>query len=436
VELARVRLAEWVEAAGGAAGTGAGAGRPASPTLRPDQAATVLAPLLAVSAELPPQREAYYLLSEVARLSQGEPGPEIRAGLREGVRLFPDTRGLALAAAVWEYRAGDRSAALRMVELGLAAAPIGPDRDRLLALRRRLDGGVATPGTSAAPVDPWSAGWMTTAAIAGLDPRDRRDLGLSPDGRHLAYLAPFGGRIEQLIIVDLDRPTAPVSVRLPRAPHAEAGPLSGSRGRQGGLAATGASSGLGGSGGFGASGGSARSAGSAGLARSADWSGDRAVSAPAGSIPVAAPRLAWTPAGRIAVALGARAVFAIEATGSGLRWLRPKDPEFASVALPASVAAPSPAASAPVLDRRSQNLVGRRVPTAASRTYWSDPQLAAVQAELESKLPDRRISLLDWDQARSRFLALAQTQDGNGRCFVFRPADQLLLEVPLEGPTG
>jgi hypothetical protein len=87
-----------------------------------------------------------------------------------------------------------------------------------------------------------------------------------------------------------------------------------------------------------------------------------------------------------------------------------------------------------VLDPFTQRPVGHRIPTAASRTHWSDPQLAAVQSGLEAKLPDRRISLLDWDRSRSRFLAVAQTPDGRGRCFVFRPADNLLLEVPLEGP--
>jgi hypothetical protein len=377
-------------------------------------------------AELPPQLETYFLLSEVIRLSPGEPNPELRAVLREGVRMFPETRGLALAAAVWEARAGDRSAALRLLDLGLAAAPTGTDRDRLLDLRRRLSA-TALPGGAPTPeVDPWSFAWSAQGAdpgvapgsTGGMDPRDRRDLGLSPDGRHLAYLAPFGGRTERLVIVDLDRPIAPVTLSLPRAPHSDAGPLGWFRGRGGA--------------GAGIASGSSRSAGAAlaGLPGSAGSA--RPGNGAMGATPRSAPRLAWTAAGRIVVGLGTRAVFSVDATGSGLEWPGPKDPDFAAAALPTHAGAPD--LSPVVLDRRTQRPVGRRIPTASSRTGWSDPQLAAVQAGLEAKLPDRRISLLDWDQARSRFLAVAQTPDGRGRCFVFRPDDRLLLEVPLEGP--
>jgi hypothetical protein len=450
-ELARVRLADPWERVGPAGGPdrramgGSGAAPQAKPFLRPGDAAGIIAPLLLARAELPPQLETYFLLSEVVRLSPGDPPPELRAALREGVRFFPDTRGLALAAAVWEARAGDRNAALRMLDLGLASEPVGAaDRERLLALRRRLGGGAASAGAPRAADDPWNPSWMAAGARAGpgADPRDRRDLSLSPDGRHLAYLAPFGGRTERLVILDLDRPTAPVILSLPHVPRAEVAPRAQARQRAG-------SSGSGLSGLSGLSGGSARSAGGGGLAgltRANGGAGGAAASnssaatpetdagTAAGAVPPAAPRLSWTATGRIVVGLGARAVFAVEETGAGLRWLHPKDPDFASVSASGESTAAVATVGPTVWDRRTQRPVGRRAPSASSRTSWSDPQLAAAQAGLEAKLPDRRVALLDWDQARARFLAVAQTPDGRGRCFVFQPETHLLLEVPLDGP--
>jgi hypothetical protein len=208
--------------------------------------------------------------------------------------------------------------------------------------------------------------------MAGPDPRDRRDLGLAPDGRHFAYLAPFGGRPDRLVILDLESTEPPLTIRL-RRPN----DLKSSTG--------------------------ARSHG--------------------------APQLAWTSAGRIVVTFDEQAAWVVDANGTKRTWLAPGDPEFIPPAPPV-------AADRIVLDRRTGRQVGARSPTAYARTYWSDPELASLQAGLERKLPGRRVALLDWDSARTRILAVAQTPDGKGRCFVFRRPENLLMEIPLEGPPG
>jgi hypothetical protein len=359
-ELARERLAQFE-----------GAGADWAVPLTAQQSAEVWALLGRTLAEPPPQREAYLLLAELMRLSVGPPPPEWRAALVAGAGLFPEVPGLARAAALWELRAGDRTEALRLVELGLEAAPSEAVRAPLSALRQRLVR-TALPGASAstgpAEPDPWSA----LAAMAGPDPRDRRDLGLAPDGRHFAYLAPFGGRPDRLVILDLESTEPPLTIRL-RRPN----DLKSSTG--------------------------ARSHG--------------------------APQLAWTSAGRIVVTFDEQAAWVVDANGTKRTWLAPGDPEFIPPAPPV-------AADRIVLDRRTGRQVGARSPTAYARTYWSDPELASLQAGLERKLPGRRVALLDWDSARTRILAVAQTPDGKGRCFVFRRPENLLMEIPLEGPPG
>jgi hypothetical protein len=367
-ELARARLAPFEGR--GAAG---GGDRPDRPALLPDRIDFILAPLRVARAQAPPQLATYGVLAEVMRLSAGAPSAESRAALREGARLFPGTPGLALAAATWEFRAGDRAAARRILEFGLAAVPPGADRNRLVALSRRMPGSPAAARGAAAAVDPWGESWLDPAARRGPDPRDRRDLGLAPDGRYFAYLAPFGGRVERLIVVDLERPAAPASFRLPAA-----------------------------------------------SSRVRDSRGE--------------PSLSWIGADRIAIGVSDRSGIEVVATGSDTRLVPPDDPGFVPLPPPARLGAR--AGNEVVRDRRTQQPVGRRRPSAPARTDWTDLRLAAVQAALEVKLPDRRVSVLDWDGARDRFLAVAQTPDGKGRCFVFSPAENLLLEIPLEGPTG
>ncbi|MEJ6603886.1 MAG: alpha/beta fold hydrolase [Opitutaceae bacterium] len=77
--------------------------------------------------------------------------------------------------------------------------------------------------------------------------------------------------------------------------------------------------------------------------------------------------------------------------------------------------APSPL----IFDRRSGQLVGIRPPLEFARTRWIDPRLTLVDAEIARAFPDRDRQIIDWDDARSRFLVHLSSASDPGRYFVF-----------------
>jgi pimeloyl-ACP methyl ester carboxylesterase len=81
-----------------------------------------------------------------------------------------------------------------------------------------------------------------------------------------------------------------------------------------------------------------------------------------------------------------------------------------------------------VFDRHLRKLVGVRLAGPAPSTRWLDSGLGQIQSQLDQEFPDRRVELLQWDDARMRFLALVTGKTDPGRFYVYTPAgDQLVL---------
>lgn len=84
--------------------------------------------------------------------------------------------------------------------------------------------------------------------------------------------------------------------------------------------------------------------------------------------------------------------------------------------------------SALVFDRARRRLAGVRVHGLEPATRWLDPEIAGVQAALDRKFPGRNVQIMDWDDARSRFLLLASGGADPGRYYVFRRGEDRLVQ--------
>ena len=90
--------------------------------------------------------------------------------------------------------------------------------------------------------------------------------------------------------------------------------------------------------------------------------------------------------------------------------------------------------SALVFDRQGR-LAGVRLPGARAATRWLDPDLARLQVALDGKFAGREVTILDWDEARTRLLLLVASVGDPGRYFVYQNnADGQLTEFFRRAP--
>ena len=75
----------------------------------------------------------------------------------------------------------------------------------------------------------------------------------------------------------------------------------------------------------------------------------------------------------------------------------------------------------PLIFDRARHVVGVRLPGLQGGTRWLDPALAQQQAELDGVFRDRLVEIIEWDDARGRFLVLVSNHNDPGRYFIFRP---------------
>lgn len=129
-ELARLRFAALRTSRAGTA-----------PTLTPEQADTVLTPLLATRELEPPLVEVYTLLADVWAACAQAPTREQLAVLEAGVRLFPRHSELVHRTAELNLRLGHADTARWLINLGLTLAPDPATRARFEALQTRLNAG-------------------------------------------------------------------------------------------------------------------------------------------------------------------------------------------------------------------------------------------------------------------------------------------------------
>lgn len=87
-----------------------------------------------------------------------------------------------------------------------------------------------------------------------------------------------------------------------------------------------------------------------------------------------------------------------------------------------------------VFDEKRQQLAGVRATGVTPFTAWVDPELAGVQRVLERKFPQRVVDVLEWDDARRRFLVRVSSVSDPGRHFVYDRADDLLVEFLRSAP--
>lgn len=96
-----------------------------------------------------------------------------------------------------------------------------------------------------------------------------------------------------------------------------------------------------------------------------------------------------------------------------------------------------PTATSPqplVFDPWRRALVGVRYTGAERATAWLDPELAEVQRTLKEALPGKIPEVLEWDDARQRFLVFAGSNTDPGVYYLFHRADRRLDEVLSRAP--
>jgi hypothetical protein len=110
-------------------------------TLTPEQAQTVITPLLATRELEPPLADVYTLLADVWAACAQAPAREQLAVLEAGVRLFPRHSELVHRTAELNLRLGHADTARWLITLGLTLAPDPATRARFEALQARVNAG-------------------------------------------------------------------------------------------------------------------------------------------------------------------------------------------------------------------------------------------------------------------------------------------------------
>lgn len=99
--------------------------------------------------------------------------------------------------------------------------------------------------------------------------------------------------------------------------------------------------------------------------------------------------------------------------------------------VPLEPAFPSPAL---VFDETRRTLAGVRTTGVSPVTVWVDREMQDLQLALERKLPRRTVEILEWDDARTRFLLRVTSGNEPGRYFVFQRTENLLVEFLRAAP--
>lgn len=95
---------------------------------------------------------------------------------------------------------------------------------------------------------------------------------------------------------------------------------------------------------------------------------------------------------------------------------------------------PGFAGGALVFDPVSDALVGVRATGLKRLTRWLDPTLADLQRDLEKMFSQRTVEILQWDDARQRFLLRVSADAEPGRYHVFARTENVMFEVLRSAP--
>lgn len=95
---------------------------------------------------------------------------------------------------------------------------------------------------------------------------------------------------------------------------------------------------------------------------------------------------------------------------------------------------PDTADAALVLDPVSGKLAGVRVVGTVPLTRWVEAELVAIQREVDEQFPRRTVEVLQWDDARRRFLLRVTGGIEAGRYYVFQRTENVMVEVLRAAP--
>jgi len=111
-------------------------------------------------------------------------------------------------------------------------------------------------------------------------------------------------------------------------------------------------------------------------------------------------------------------------TGAGL-----EDPHVDLVPLD-----PDDAAAGLVFDPADGHFAGVRAVGQTPFTRWLDPELVRVQADVERKFSRRSVEILQWDDARTRFLLRVAGGVEPGRYYVYQRPENVIVELLRRAP--
>jgi dienelactone hydrolase len=87
-----------------------------------------------------------------------------------------------------------------------------------------------------------------------------------------------------------------------------------------------------------------------------------------------------------------------------------------------------------VYDKFRATFAGVRAWRPQPFTVWADAEIAGVQRAAEEKFPGRSVQLLEWNEARTRFLSLVTGGTEPGRIFLFQHPEGLMVELLRRAP--
>lgn len=93
-----------------------------------------------------------------------------------------------------------------------------------------------------------------------------------------------------------------------------------------------------------------------------------------------------------------------------------------------------PGASALVFDRYTHQLAGVRFQAIRRTTAWLNPELQAVQSELEQALPTSSVEVIDWDESSRHFLVAVEGPADPGAFHLFDREAGKLTEIARRAP--
>ncbi len=111
-------------------------------------------------------------------------------------------------------------------------------------------------------------------------------------------------------------------------------------------------------------------------------------------------------------------------TGAGL-----EDPHVDLVQLN-----PDNAAAGLVFDPADGHFAGVRAVGQTPFTRWLDAELVRVQADVDRKFPQRSVEILQWDDARTRFLLRVAGGVEPGRYYVYQRPENVIVELLRRAP--